>query len=287
MFHLPSVGLAFMTMVWVAIAETGYNSVSPLLRGSNQRITSRSLSPHPSSGHPPKKHQGCLVYSDYELSKRWTFPSQAANCSWIHVEGNTDSNGDYSEANGVNGGGEGGSANNGDGDNDSGSDGDSSDGTSGGGNGEDVSNDGDEDSNDAGSGSLNDGDNGESSGGNGVNGGGVSSNDGHGDDNDGDDGSISVGGDSGNDSGCEDGCGDSDGPSEEDDGSGSESESGGDQDDVAHDGNEGEGDTDDGSSGGNEDVPNGGDYDPMNDFDITVVSICLTNVCIVHIIGIY
>jgi hypothetical protein len=73
------------------------------LRSSWDGLISRGLLPHPSKGHA-SSYQGCLSYSSYELSTKWTFAGQAPDCSWIHT-----GNGNGGSSGNSNGGGGGGS----------------------------------------------------------------------------------------------------------------------------------------------------------------------------------
>ncbi|KAG7364132.1 hypothetical protein IV203_037334 [Nitzschia inconspicua] len=135
-----------------ALAGESHMVADTLLRGSTDRKVSRSLL-HPPKNDHHSSYLGCLSYSSDELSTKWTFSGQAANCSWTH----TGSNNGGSDGGGGSNGGSGSSGNNGGSSNgDSGSSGNSG-GSSNGGSGSGGSGSSNGGSGSGGSGSSNGG----------------------------------------------------------------------------------------------------------------------------------
>jgi hypothetical protein len=86
---IPKLWLLFLPTLVAPMAEDSRTAVkSPLLRGlKNDREIPSQLPAHPGSSHH-STYQGCLSYSSFELSKRWTFRGQPPDCSWIHTTDN-------------------------------------------------------------------------------------------------------------------------------------------------------------------------------------------------------
>lgn len=140
-----------LTLVATALADDSQIVHSSLLRGSKDRELPHGQHPHPSGSHH-SAYQGCLSYSTYELSRIWTFPGQAPDCSWTHT-GNGGTGGSSGGAGSGSSGESGEGSSSGGGGNGSGGNGDSggsgsSGGGGGGGNGQNgVDDDGNIDSN--------------------------------------------------------------------------------------------------------------------------------------------
>lgn len=147
MLQLPIFTMAILTGAANSIMTPTTTATSPLLRGHHY-YTPRYLGPHPNSGHH-STYQGCLGYSDSELSQSWSFSGQAPSCSWVHTgdsSSSSSSGGSSSGSSGGSGSGSGGGSSGGSyGDDDSGN-GNGSSSSNGDGTGDDDSNSGDDDS---------------------------------------------------------------------------------------------------------------------------------------------
>ena len=139
MIILPIIMVAVKVVVTAAnetipsrnATNTSTSTSSPYLRGRHHypphRYASHRdllLKAHKSSntGHT-STYQGCLGYSDSELSQSWSFSSEAPSCSWVHANGDSSGSSTTSSSNSSGGGGssDGGSGSGGSGNGGSGS----------------------------------------------------------------------------------------------------------------------------------------------------------------------